>query len=161
MYLDVVMCFFLKILLFIMYMYIVFYLCVCLHARRGHQITLQIIVSHHVVCWELNSGPLEEQTGSALNLQGFSIYPWLSWNSLCRLGWPWTEIHLPISSKCWDEGMCHHAWLVTCFWYTYAKNSWERHWSQLTMLSHYQHLGLSLSGELLVRWFSGPSRYPL
>jgi hypothetical protein len=23
--------------------------------------------------------------------QGFSVKPWLSWNSLCRPGWPWTQ----------------------------------------------------------------------
>jgi hypothetical protein len=23
--------------------------------------------------------------------QGFSVYPWLSWNSLCRPGWPRTQ----------------------------------------------------------------------
>ena len=23
--------------------------------------------------------------------QGFSVYPWLSWNSLCRSGWPRTQ----------------------------------------------------------------------
>ena len=34
--------------------------------------------------------------------QGFSVCFWLSWNSLCRLGWPWTQILLPLSSKCWD-----------------------------------------------------------
>ena len=38
---------------------------VCLHvwlqARRGHQLSLQMVVSHHVVAHELNSGPLEEQ----------------------------------------------------------------------------------------------------
>jgi hypothetical protein len=36
------------------------------HSRRGHWIPLQMVVSHHVVsshhCWELNSGPLEEQS---------------------------------------------------------------------------------------------------
>ena len=32
------------------------------HTRRGHQIPLQMVVSHHVECWELNLGPLEEQS---------------------------------------------------------------------------------------------------
>jgi hypothetical protein len=31
------------------------------HTRRGHQIPLQMVVSHPCGCWELNSGPLEEQ----------------------------------------------------------------------------------------------------
>ena len=39
-------------------MYTVFYL----HARRGHQILLQMVMSHHVVGGKLNSGPLEEQS---------------------------------------------------------------------------------------------------
>jgi hypothetical protein len=32
------------------------------HTRRGHQISLQMVVSHHVVAGKLNSGPLEEQS---------------------------------------------------------------------------------------------------
>ena len=33
------------------------------HTRRGHRIPLQMVVSHKWLCscWELNSGPLEEQ----------------------------------------------------------------------------------------------------
>ena len=42
-------------------MYITFCLHVCMQARRGHQISLQMVVSHHMGCWELNSGLLEEQ----------------------------------------------------------------------------------------------------
>ena len=37
-----------------------------MHTRRGGQIPLQVVVNYHVGCWELNSGPLEEQPG-ALN----------------------------------------------------------------------------------------------
>jgi len=33
-----------------------------MHTRRGHQISLQMVVSLHVVGWDLNSGPLEEQS---------------------------------------------------------------------------------------------------
>jgi hypothetical protein len=40
--------------------------------------------------------------------QGFSVYPWLSWNSLCRSGWPQTQkstcLCLPSSEI---KGMCH------------------------------------------------------
>ena len=36
-----------------------FCLHVCLHTRRGNQISLQMVVSTGF--WELNSGPLEEQ----------------------------------------------------------------------------------------------------
>jgi hypothetical protein len=32
------------------------------NTRRGHQTPLQMVVSHPVVGWELNSGPLEEQS---------------------------------------------------------------------------------------------------
>jgi hypothetical protein len=41
------------------------YAAFCLQVRRGHQISLQMVMSHHVVAgnWELNSGPLEEQRG--------------------------------------------------------------------------------------------------
>ena len=31
------------------------------HTRRGHRISLQMVVSHPCGCWELNSEPLEEQ----------------------------------------------------------------------------------------------------
>lgn len=38
------------------------YLHVCLLARRGHQISLWMLVSYHACgCWELNSGSLQEQ----------------------------------------------------------------------------------------------------
>ena len=30
--------------------------------KSVHWISLQMVVSHHVGCWELNSGPLEEQS---------------------------------------------------------------------------------------------------
>jgi hypothetical protein len=66
-------------------------------------------------CWDLNLGPLEEQPVLlsaepslqpvfiylficyyyfilfyfiGFSRQGFSVLPWLSWNSLCRPGWP-------------------------------------------------------------------------
>ena len=49
-------------------LFIYFYICdytvaVFRHTSRGQQIPLQMVVSHQVVCWELNSGPLEEQPG--------------------------------------------------------------------------------------------------
>jgi hypothetical protein len=41
--------------------------------------------------------------------QGFSVSPWLSWNSLCRPGWPQTQkstcLCLP---SAWIEGVRHH-----------------------------------------------------
>jgi hypothetical protein len=41
--------------------------------------------------------------------QGFSVYPWLSWNSLYRPGWPWTQksdcLCLPSAGI---KGSCHH-----------------------------------------------------
>jgi hypothetical protein len=54
------------------------YLHVCLHARQGHQIPLQMVVSHHVVARELNSGPLEEQ--SVLLISEPSLQPQLSFS---------------------------------------------------------------------------------
>ena len=40
--------------------------------------------------------------------QGFSVWPWLSWNSLCRPGWPHTQkstcLCLPSAGI---KGMCH------------------------------------------------------
>jgi hypothetical protein len=34
--------------------------------------------------------------------QGFSVWPWLSWNSLCRPGWPWTQKFTCLLPKSWD-----------------------------------------------------------
>jgi hypothetical protein len=42
--------------------------------------------------------------------QGFSVQPWLSWNSLCRPGWPWTQkstcLCLPSAGI---KDLCHHS----------------------------------------------------
>jgi hypothetical protein len=42
--------------------------------------------------------------------QGFSVYPWLLWNSLYRPGWPWTQksacLCLPSAGI---KGICHHS----------------------------------------------------
>jgi hypothetical protein len=32
------------------------------HPRKGHQVSLQVVVSHHVVTGDLNSGPSEGQS---------------------------------------------------------------------------------------------------
>ena len=75
-------------------------------------------------CWGLNPDPLEEQpvlltTEPSLQprvqivvlflswflRQGFSVEPWLSWNSLCRPGWPRTHLCLPSAEI---KGMCSH-----------------------------------------------------
>lgn len=85
--------------------------------------------------WELNSGPLEEQSVllttesslqppslSCFNLkpfclfvlfcfilrQGLSTQPWLSWISLCRPGWP-QILRNPPSSAAGFKGMHPHA----------------------------------------------------
>jgi hypothetical protein len=50
---------FLKIYLFYVYKYTV---TVFGHTRRGHQLSLQMVVSHHVVAGNCNSEPLEEQS---------------------------------------------------------------------------------------------------
>jgi hypothetical protein len=50
--------------------------------------------------------------------QGFSVQPWLSWNSLCRPGWPRTQkstcLCLPSAGI---KGVRHHARLF-CFFKT-------------------------------------------
>jgi hypothetical protein len=38
---------------------------------------------------DLTSRPPHPHTG--VSKQGFSVLPWLSWNSLCRPGWPGTQ----------------------------------------------------------------------
>jgi hypothetical protein len=48
-----------KIYLFIIYKYTV---AVFRHTRRGHLISLQMVMSHQCSCWDLNSGPSEEQS---------------------------------------------------------------------------------------------------
>jgi hypothetical protein len=44
--------------------------------------------------------------------QGFSVQPWLSWNSICRPGWPPTQksacLCLPSAG---NKGVCHNAQL--------------------------------------------------
>ena len=48
--------------------------------------------------------------------QGFSVFPWLSWNSLCRPGWPQTQksacLCLPSARI---KGVCHHCPAVLWF----------------------------------------------
>jgi hypothetical protein len=48
--------------------------------------------------------------------QGFSVQPWLSWNPLCRSGWPRTQksacLCLPSAGI---KGMCHHCLAKVCF----------------------------------------------
>jgi hypothetical protein len=42
--------------------------------------------------------------------QDFSVLPWLSWNSLCRPSWPWTQRDLTTSPS-WMLGLkacCYH-----------------------------------------------------
>jgi hypothetical protein len=47
--------------------------------------------------------------------QGCSVYPWLSWNSYCKPGWPLTQrsifVYLP---RALIKGMHHHAQLNMC-----------------------------------------------
>jgi hypothetical protein len=42
--------------------------------------------------------------------QGFSVWPWLSWNSLCRPGWPRTQKFTCLcllSASAGIKGVCH------------------------------------------------------
>jgi hypothetical protein len=52
--------------------------------------------------------------GGGCSRQGFSVWPWLSWNSLCRPGWPRTQksacLCLPSVGI---KGVRHHARLDT------------------------------------------------
>ena len=42
--------------------------------------------------------------------QGFSVQPWLSWNSLCRPGWPQTQRSTCLClSRAGIKDVCHHA----------------------------------------------------
>ena len=45
---------------------------------------------------------------------GFLCVSWLSWNSLCKPGWPWTQksscLQLPSAGI---KGVRHHTWLIT------------------------------------------------
>jgi hypothetical protein len=53
--------------------------------------------------------------------QGFSVKLWLSWNSLCRPGWPQTQksacLCLPSAGI---KGVCPHAWLRIFFCFTFT-----------------------------------------
>ena len=48
--------------------------------------------------------------------QDFSVYLWLSWNSLCRRGWPWTHRDQPASASlsAGAKGVCYHRLAVLC-----------------------------------------------
>jgi hypothetical protein len=92
--------------LYFLKMYLFTYLFVCLfiylfivpvfrHTRRGHQMPITEGCELPCDCWELTSGPLEEQsvlltTEPSLQppslcflRQGFSVYPYQGWNSIC------------------------------------------------------------------------------
>jgi hypothetical protein len=48
--------------------------------------------------------------------QGFSVYPWLSWNSLCRPGWPRTQKSACLClQSAGIKGVRHHAQLTAHF----------------------------------------------
>lgn len=40
-----------------------------------------------------------------------TMLPWLTWNSLCRLSWPWTQRDLFVFASQVLKGIHHHAWL--------------------------------------------------
>jgi hypothetical protein len=65
--------------------------------------------------------------------QGFSVSPWLSWNSLCRPGWLQTQksicLCLPSAGI---KGMCHHCRVTHIF------------------LSFLIHLGVGWGGQFLL-----------
>jgi hypothetical protein len=60
-----------------------------------------MVLSHHVVAGIWTQNLWKSSQGCfvlfcfvfvfVFSRQGFSVEPWLSWNSLCRPGWPWTQ----------------------------------------------------------------------
>ena len=44
--------------------------------------------------------------------QGFSVYPWLSWNPLCRLGWPETQRSTYLCFPSAGTNGAHHDYLA-------------------------------------------------
>jgi hypothetical protein len=56
--------FYLFIYLFIYLLYVKYTVAVFRRTRRGHQISLRVVVSHHVVAGDLNFQPWEEQSGA-------------------------------------------------------------------------------------------------
>jgi hypothetical protein len=68
--------FFFKKKRFIYLLYVKYTVAVFRQPRRGHQISLRMVVNQLCGCWDLNSGPLEEQ--SELITAELSIQPQLS-----------------------------------------------------------------------------------
>jgi hypothetical protein len=74
--------------------------------------------------------------------QGFSVYPWLSWNSLCRPGCPQTQKsaclclpsagikglhhHCPATSPFLKHDINHPTWV--CIRVNAEQKAWERDW---------------------------------
>jgi hypothetical protein len=58
--------------------------------------------------------------------QGFTVKPWLSWNSLCRSGWPRTQksacLCLPSAGI---KGLRHHAWRALVLIEKFNLNKWR------------------------------------
>jgi hypothetical protein len=55
--------------------------------------------------------------------QGFSVYPWLSWNSLCRPHWPRTQKSTSSASQVLGLKACAiTAWLFFVFVFVFFKN---------------------------------------
>jgi hypothetical protein len=111
--------FFFKIYLFIICKYTV---AVFRCTTRGHQISLLVVVSHHVVA-ETWTQDLRENSqcsfffsgGGGGFRDGFSVHPWLSWNSLCRPGWSPTQksacLCLPSAGI---NSVHHYTWFSQC-----------------------------------------------
>ena len=92
-------CLFLKI-----YFIFIWVHCSCLqHTKRGHQIPLQMVVSHHVVNWELNSGPLKEHS---VLLTTESSLLWLK-ATLIRISFNWG----------WLTGSQAQSIIIKAWWY--------------------------------------------
>jgi hypothetical protein len=87
------------------------------HSRRGSQILLRVVAGIWTLDLRKSSRVLLPTEPSHQPLvpffkQGFSVQPWLSWDTLCRPGWPQTQksacLCLPSAGI---KGVCHHAQL--------------------------------------------------
>ena len=72
--------------------------------RKGYQIPLQMVVKSPSDCWELNSGPLEEQTVLLTTETSLQFLP--SSNSYIRKTFNWSvlQVQRVSSLSSWQEG---------------------------------------------------------
>ena len=84
--------------------------------------------------------------------QGFSVQPWLSWNSICRQGWPWTQRSTCLCVRVLGLKTCTTTARLDC-WLNLPKTI-NRQTNHETLLSAFSFRGVQLkqlpcSGERL------------